>query len=191
MLQHHSIKSFFSAIAITTVVLLGALSCTKEEKITIDAVEDRSETPGLSVKKITTVISDSGITRYRIVTDRMEVFDQAADPYWLFPEGLYFERFAPDLSVDANFECQQARYLEYQKLWEFKGNVRAINLEGHMLETELLYWDEKQKKIYSDKAFRLTRPTGVSTGVGFETNETMTRWSALQTKSDMYVKEEE
>lgn len=175
--------------ATLVVVLLTAVSCAKEEQEKIGAVKDRKVLPGLSVSKITTVISDSGITRYRIVTDKMDVFDKANEPYWDFPKGLYFERFAENLAIDANFRSNYARYYERKKLWEFKDKVKAINLQGQMFETDLLYWDEVNDRIYSDKFIRITRETGVTTGIGFESDESLTRWIIRNPQADIYYKE--
>lgn len=191
--MHRYIKEISKQLttAFLVVVLLVTLSCSKDEKEKIDAVEYRQALPGLSVTKITTVISDSGITRYRIATDKMDVFDKANEPYWDFPKGIYFERFAENLAVDANFRSNKARYYERKKLWEFQGKVKAINLEGDMFETDLLYWDEANGRIYSDKFIRITEERGIYTGVGFESDETMTRWHIKQLEADVYYKEEE
>ena len=165
-------------------------ACTGPKEEEIDAVEDRSTLPGLSVSKITTVISDSGVTRYRIAADDMEIFDRKKEPYWEFKKGLYFERFDHKLKVDANFRSNYAKYYERKRLWEFKGKVKAINIDGQMIESELLFWDQNQKKIYTDKPVKITRLDDITYGAGFESNETMTKWRIKQAQSDIYFKEE-
>lgn len=175
--------------ALLVVVVLFAIACTKEEPDKIEAVKDRKTLPGLSSTKITTVISDSGITRYRIYTDKWDIYDKATEPYWEFSKGLHFERFAENLSVNATFNSKYARYYERKRLWEFKGKVKAINLEGVMFETEILYWDEASDRIYSDKFIRVTRPTMIINGVGFEANQSLTKWRILNPQGPIYVDE--
>ncbi len=51
-----------------------------------------------------------------------------------------------------------------------KGSVVVITREGNRLETEELYWDRKEAKVYSDLAVRLEQKTDVLTGVGFESD---------------------
>ena len=58
-------------------------------------------TPKLKADIITTLISDSGITRYRISAQEWLVFDRDTQPYWDFPKGIYFERFNEEYVVDA------------------------------------------------------------------------------------------
>jgi hypothetical protein len=49
--------------------------------------------------------------------------------------------------------------------------------EGKKLETEQMFWDQQEKKIYSDKFTRMTNPDGVFTGDnGFESDESLTDW---------------
>ena len=175
--------------ALLVVVVLFEVSCSKEAPEKIDAVKDRKILPALSATKITTVISDSGITRYRIYTDKWDIYDRAAEPYWEFSKGIHFERFAENLTINATFSSSYARYYERKSLWEFKGKVKAINLEGVMFETELLYWDESADRIYSDKFIKITRPNMIITGVGFETDQSLTKWKILNPKGPIYIKE--
>lgn len=170
------LKNVATAILVV-VVLFGAAACSKEEAPKLEAVKDRKKLPGLAATKITTVISDSGITRYRIYTDQWDVFDRAAEPYWNFPKGLHFERFDKRLNIDANFHSKTAKYYEYKKLWEFRGNVKAVNIKGEMFETDLLYWDQTQERIYSDKFIRVTQATRVITAYGFESDQSLTKYN--------------
>lgn len=170
------LKNVATAILVV-VVLFGAAACSKEEAPKLEAVKDRKKLPGLAATKITTVISDSGITRYRIYTDQWDVFDRAAEPYWNFPKGLHFERFDKRLNIDANFHSKTAKYYEYKKLWEFRGNVKAVNIKGEMFETDLLYWDQTQERIYSDKFIRVTQATRVITAFGFESDQSLTKYN--------------
>ncbi len=172
------------------IVLCGGVSCKREEAVKIEAVKDRQSLPGLTATKITTVVSDSGITRYRLYADKWEIFDRAQEPYWDFPAGLYFERFDENLAIDAHFQSQTARYYEYKRLWEFKGRVKAVNLEGEMFETDLLYWDEQQERIYSDKFIRVTQKARVITAVGFESDQSLTRYHFKNVQGIMAVDED-
>lgn len=166
-----------TAATLVVVSLFGTVACSKEEAPKLDAVKDRKLLPGLAVTEITTVISDSGITRYRIYTDQWDVYDRAAEPYWNFPKGLHFERFDENLKIDANFHSKKAKYYDYKRLWEFKGNVKAVNIKGEMFETDLLYWDQKQERIYSDKYIRVTQATRVIAATGFESDQSLTRYN--------------
>jgi LPS export ABC transporter protein LptC len=177
--------------AIVVVVVLFLAACSKSDAERIDAVTDRSMTPQLHAENITTLISDSGITRYRINAALWDVYDKAEEPYWEFPLGIYFERFAPDLTVDANIESDYAKYFEKKQLWELKGNVKATNLQGERFESEIMYWDQKNERIYSDTTIVVHREKYIINATGFESNQTLTQYDFYKTTGIIYVDADE
>ena len=77
-------------------VLLCAsvFACQKKGvKLQAEAVLDRKLMPVLEAEEVSTLISDSGIIRYRIEAAKWLVYDKADTPYWEFPEGVYLEKF--------------------------------------------------------------------------------------------------
>ena len=183
------IKNAAAAIFAVALLFYG-IGCSKEEKEKINAIKNRAIIPCLHATEVTTVISDSGITRYRIYTKQWDIFDKAADPYWEFQKGIHLERFNEDLTIDANIHANYAKKMDRQKLWLLKGKVRAINLQGEMFESERLYWNEYDKKIYSDTIVKITKQKQVFTAINFESNEALTRYTFKQLQGTMAVEED-
>lgn len=178
------------AVVLTAIMFLFIACNRKQEADTIDAVEDRTSIPRLDATQVTTVISDSGITRYRISTKEWLIYDKAEEPYWDFPSGIILENFDTDLNVDASIESDYAKFLENPQIWELTGNVVAINLQGEMFETEQLFWDQKAERIYSDSLITITRATSIIWGLGFESNQSMTNYTIRKPQGIFPVKEE-
>ena len=172
------------------VMLFFMIGCSKEKPEKIGAVVDRSKLPRLHATEITTVISDSGITRYRISAPRWDVYDKASQPYWEFPNGIHFERFDLNLKVDANIHSQYAKFNENEQLWELRGKVRATNLQGELFETEHLFWNQREEKIYSDTLIKVTQSSHIITGLGFESNQSMSRYQIKNPQGIFPVNEE-
>ena len=101
-------------------ILFFMPACGRQKAEVIEAVADRKQMPQLHANEITTIISDSGITRYRITAPVWNIFDKAEPPYWEFPDGLHLERFDPELNVDANIHSQYAKNHEKEELWELR-----------------------------------------------------------------------
>lgn len=171
------------------VVLLFLLSCSQKEVDKTAAVIDRSTMPKLHAKEITTVISDSGITRYRISAPQWDVYDRANDPYWEFPKGIHFERFDESLKVDANIHSRYAKFKENEQLWELKGQVRMTNIKGELFETEHLFWNQREERIYSDTIVKITQAVHIINAVGFESNQQMTKYVFRETRGIFPVNE--
>ena len=180
---------------ITRVVLLllicfSVYSCAKKEiRHRASAIADRKAMPALAGDEVTTLISDSGITRYRIKAKKWLVYDKADTPYWEFPEGVYLEKFNLNLEADATVEADYAYYNEPAQRWMLRGNVQAVNLQGEKFETPLLYWDQPSESVYSDSSIVITREASIIKGVGFRSNQEMTQYTILRPTGVFPIKE--
>lgn len=123
---------------------------------------------------VTTFISEAGITRYKLDADVWMVYDRAKEPYWYFPDGIHVEIFTPDFDTEATIVADTAwRYTE-QGLWKLKKNVHIENKVGEQFDSDELYWDEKNGKVYSDAYIEIQRQDSQLKGYGFESNQEMT-----------------
>lgn len=172
----------FSKMSIIFAVMLTCLySCHNKTKVEkVDAVVDRASIPALSADTVVTLISDSGVVRYRIKTPKWEIYDKANPAYWEFVDGVYLDKFNLDLKVQASLEADYAKYNEPEQIWYLRGNVKALNLEGEYFESPELYWNQKTERVYSDSAIKITRETSIITGIGFESNQEMTKYTIRQ-----------
>lgn len=190
---HKNQRSYFISIAVAafaTVMLVFFSSCSEKKAQGLDPV-NTSLVPTIQTEDVVSLISDSGITRYKFQAKEWLMFSKAQSPYWHFPKGIYVEKFDSVFDVDASIEADTAYFWEQKKLWELKGNVKIQNIQNERFETQLLFWDQNAQKIYSDSAIRIERAGGnVIYGKGFVSNEQMTKWDILQTSADLYIKED-
>ena len=172
-------------------LLFCIVSCNKDDKPEkIAAVVDRSAMPRLHATDITTLISDSGITRYRISAPCWNVYDKANQPYWEFPQGIHFERFDLNLRVVANIQSEYAKFNENEQLWELRKNVRMTNIQGQLFETNQLYWNQREERFYSDSLIKITDATHIIKGIGFESNQNITNYHIRKTQGIFPVDKE-
>ena len=165
-------------------------ACTKKDvHQRTGAIEDRKAMAVLEGDEVTTLISDSGITRYRITAPKWLVFDKADTPYWEFPKGIYLEKFNMELEAEATVEADYAYYNEPAQRWTLIGNVKALNLQGEQFETPLLYWDQKEESVYSDSSIVITREVSIIQGIGFRSNQEMTQYTILRPTGVFPIKE--
>ena len=162
-------------IVLMTVVMLFLYSaCNNKDKNLVDIKYDPEVTPSMSTDSVITLISDSGVTRYKLVADNWQVFDKAKEPYWYFPEGIYLERFDSLFQVEAKILADSAWNYTEKRLWRLKGNVDIRNMEGEVFLSDELFWDQKEGKVYSDKYIEIKRGDTELKGYGFESNQEMT-----------------
>ena len=163
-----------TTIAAMVVMSLFFVSCKEKDENLVPFNYDPEQVPTMVTDSVTTLISDSGVTRYKLVADEWRVFDKAAEPYWFFPQGIYLERFTPDFSIEATVKADTAWYFSKKDLWQLKKNVHVENMRGEVFDSEELYWDQKNEKVYSDSYIEIKRGVTEIKGYGFESNQAMT-----------------
>ena len=156
-------------------------SCSGKGKNLADAISENDTLPSMNSLGVTTLISDSGITRYKIVTEEWIINDKKNPPYWAFEKGVYLEKFDTLFHIDASIKADTAYYYEKKKIWELRSNVQIQSQRGDKFETELLFWNEKEEKIYSDKYIRISQEDKIITGYGFESDQNLTEYQIKNT----------
>ena len=158
-------KSMSITIVLGTIVMLLLFpSCGGKKKITGDAITERDSMAVMQTSGVTTLISDSGVTRYRVNTEEWLVFDRKKPSYWAFEKGVYLEQFDSIFHIEASIKADTAYYYDKERLWKLIGNVDIQNRKGERFNTELLYWNEATQKVYSDKFIRIQQPDRIITG---------------------------
>ena len=159
---------------VAIVMLFFYTACGSKDKDLVEINYDLKTTPSMITDSVTALISDSGITRYKLVADIWAVYDKAEDPYWYFPEGIYLERFDSLFQVEAKILADTAWNYTDKKLWRLKGNVDIRNMQGEMFLSDELFWDQQKQTVYSDKYIQIKRGATELKGYGFESNQQMT-----------------
>lgn len=180
-------KTYNQTIGITivcwTIVMLFTFSsCSSRKKELAGAILERDSLPGMKTTGVTTLVSDSGITRYRVTTEEWLIFDKKNPPYWAFEKGVYLEKFDSLYRVDASIKADTAYYYERKKLWELKGHVSVRSIKGEKFDTQQLFWDQNTEKVYSDQFIRIEQEDKIITGYGFESNQQMTKYVIRNTE---------
>ena len=172
------------------VMLVLFAGCSRNRQPVTDAITNRDSVPVMVTRDVSTYVSDSGVVRYKIVTDEWQVFDRLDPSRWAFEQGIYLEKFNNDLSVEAVIVADTAYYYDKQELWELRGNVHIENEQDEQFDTQLLFWNQKTKRVYSDLYIRIRQQKRIITGIGFTSNQDFTNYTIRQTQGIFPVKEE-
>lgn len=172
------------------IMLLSFSACSGGKKKLGAAITKRDSLPVLDTRGITMLISDSGVTRYCIKTDLWLIYDRKSPSYWAFEKGLYLEKFDSVFHVEASIKSDTAYYYDKQRLWKLMGHVVIKNIKGEKFKTQLLYWDENSRKVYSDKSIRIEQLDRIITGKGFESDQQMTVYTIHKPEGVFFVKDE-
>lgn len=159
------------------VAAIAVIACRDEVKSVVDHDTDPETVPTVLSRNVKTLISDSGITQYRITTKLWYIYSLATKPYWFFPEGLYLEQFDEKFNTAASIQCDSAKYFVDNKLWRLDGNVRIWNVNKELILTNQLFWSQRDQKVYSDSFIHIEKADRTLEGYGFVSNERMTTYT--------------
>jgi LPS export ABC transporter protein LptC len=179
-----------TAIALWAIVLLFCFSsCSRDKKQFTGAVTSRDSTSVLTTRGITSVVSENGIIKYRIKSDEWMVFDRMDPPYHSFEKGVQLEVFDSLMQVGSLIKADTAYFFTETELWKLIGNVHAENVDGEIFDTQLLFWDQKKRNVYSDSTIRIQQDNQIIIGRGFESNQDFTKYTIRKTEGVIPVKE--
>ena len=179
-------QTYLKTLNITAAFLAAVMfvlfpACSGKDKKLTEAIAENDTLPSMKSLGVTTLISDSGITRYKIVAEEWLIYDKKNPPYWAFEKGVYLEKFDTLFRIDASIKADTAYYHEKKKLWELKGHVQILSQRGDKFQTDLLFWDEKKEKVYSDKFIQIEQEDKIIKGYGFESNQDLTEYEIKNT----------
>ena len=101
------------------------------------------------------------------------------------------EKFDTLFQIEASIEADTAYFYDKEELWKLMGNVHIQNLKGEKFDTDLLYWDQRKGRVWSDQFIRIEQPDRIITGRGFESNQEMTVYTIHKPEGIFYVDEQE
>ena len=171
-----------TTFAVVVMLLLFMASCGKENKEVVEVTFDPENTYTLRTTDVSSLISDSGITRYRMNAKEWLVFGKAKEPYSYFPQGVYVEKFDSLFNVEASVKADTAYYWDKKGLYKLIGHVGILSQEGKKLDTSILYFDQKEDQIYTDEYFELEEGDKIITGIGFKSNQNMTKYKIFNSQ---------
>ena len=133
------------------------------------------ETPVQIVDNMFVVHSENGNIQMRMEADLMERYESDSLSYELFPEGFAVFAYTDDGALETEILSDNARHLKYKdgrESWEAFGSVLVKNLiKQEVMETDTLYWDQKNEKIYTHCYVKLYSPDGFMQGYGMESDQ--------------------
>lgn len=162
------------------VLLIGASACTEERKIDVAASLNTKKMATMTTQNVATLISDSGVVQYKIVSPLWQVYDEVDTPYWIFPKGLYLQKYDRMFHVVATVAADSARYLKDLRIWKLMGHVEMTKVPKDLFQSERLFWDQRRGIIYSDTFIHIETTTHVLEGIGFESDEKLSSYRILK-----------
>jgi len=176
------------------VPLLGMtmlFSCKKNDVEVVNNLTRSDSLPMQSIYNLETIYSDSARKKIQVMAPLVNRFlSEDENNKIVFPEGIRVFFFDRNEEIESWLSSKHAIYYEKEALWEASDSVVTQNSKGEILNTELLYWNEKEERIYSPKYVQITTRDEVIFGEGFESDQSFTYWNITKVKGTIYQEAE-
>ncbi|MBS4071278.1 MAG: LPS export ABC transporter periplasmic protein LptC [Algoriphagus sp.] len=118
--------------------------------------------------------SDSAVHRSEVTAARQLDF---ANGNMEFPEGIAIKIFTPEGLLETTMTADRGYFLRDQNLYRGEGNVQIHNLiKDQRLQTEEIFWNQAQKKIYTEKFVTIQERQTIFNGTGMEADDTFSNY---------------
>lgn len=160
-------------IATATAVAFVIYSC--KGKLAQADSKTLGESPVQTVDSMFIVQSENGIMKMRAEAPLMEKYENDSLSYEIFPKGFSVYGYTDDGLLETNIRADNAIHLKHtdgSEKWEAYGNVVIKNLiNKEVMETDTIYWDQKNERIYTHRYVRMYSPSGFIQGYGMESDQ--------------------
>ena len=96
------VRKMEGRLILAAIILTVFTACSSEvQEHTAPAIHDRDSVSMMTSYGVNTLISDSGVIKYRIVTERWDVNTVRNPSRWTFEKGIFFEQFDEKFHVQA------------------------------------------------------------------------------------------
>lgn len=159
------------AIALVAVAFV-VISCKSRLKTTS---MDLSDHPVQVVNDMYVVQTDKGKMQMRVQAEVMERYQNDSVNWEVFPNGFRVYSYNEEGDLETEIVADQARHTKPrvgQELWAAYNNVKIRNLiNRELMETDTLYWDPNNERIYTDCYVSILSPSGFMQGYGMESDQ--------------------
>ena len=171
------------AICIATVFF----SC-KDNYEDVKRMHKVSIEPASVAEQINLKYTDSGIVQVHLMGKKMLDYSNKEFSYTTFPEGVTVHFFHED-ATKTILKSDHAVIYDQTELIDLRGNVKITMNDGKILEAAQLYWDRRNKWLFTNEPYKyIGEDGGYNIGQGgFDANEDFTIFSSLYNDGEQYI----
>lgn len=156
-------KAVFVFLLPLLALLVGCESNFKEvQKVHFSEFVPSGEADGINLK-----YTDSGRITSVLISPKMREFSSVSFPFTEFPKGIDVTLY--DAKGKRTFiQSDYATSYKSTNIIDLEGHVKIRSEAGQILQTEQLFFDQKNEWFFTDKDFTFTDPKGISNGKGID-----------------------
>lgn len=129
--------------------------------------------------------SDSAVVRSEIKAPKQLEFSNGNIE---FPEGIDIQFFEVDGTLSTTMTADKGYFLKTENIYKGIGNVQVKNLlKDQRLQSEELYWNPTDKKIYTETFVTIQERQTLFNGTGMEADESFSKYKLKKVRDSRTV----
>lgn len=137
-------------VAVFSVAIFFILQSCEEDIIATNNQNKNKNFPSRVIYNANIIQKDSGFVKIKFKAPILEEYEFIDTPYIEVKKGLYLEFFDKKKpNTPGTLKANYAKFIEKKDFYEAKGNVKVVNNEGQTFVMNSIYWDRKNRKMYT------------------------------------------
>ena len=154
-------------IAITFIVILTISSSCDDNFKEIQKSTFSEFSPSGEADSINLKYTDSGRIKSVLISAKMLDYGTVEFPFTEFPVGINVTMY-DEKGTKTYITSKYAVTFKNTDLIDLQGSVKISNDSGQLLETDQLYFDQKNEWFFTEKPYKFSDPKGTSKGEGLD-----------------------
>ena len=160
------VQKFYIKVVVTVFAVTLFFGCESNFK-EIQKSNFSEFVPSSDADMVNLKYTDSGRITAILVSSKMLDYASISFPFTEFPKGIdvtLYDKKAKKTFIKSNYAISY----KGSGIIDLQGKVKISTEDGQMLETEQLYFDQKNDWFFTERRFKFTDPKGVSNGQGID-----------------------
>ncbi|WP_416444610.1 LPS export ABC transporter periplasmic protein LptC [Leeuwenhoekiella sp. A16] len=183
------IKSQYILLKLVTAFAVTLFFSCANKSGEIQRFRQKADGPSAEGEGIVLKYTDSGKVVATLRTPYMLDYSMSDFPYQEFPRGVEVT-FVDDNKKENFITSDYAIRYKSNDLIDLRRNVVLITSDSTILNASQLFWDQKNKWVFTDKPYTIRFPDGsLNNGNMFDSSEDFKIFISLDNQSKMYLKD--
>lgn len=162
ILKHINYKNI--AAFLSFAIFFSLVSC--DEDLAKSTGKKKVNFPSQIINGANIIQRDSGFVKVRATAALIEKYELIDTPYIVARKGIFIQFFDKKKpNKPGTIKAKYAKIIEKKEFYEARGNVRIVTNEGQIFATQSVFWNKKDKRMYTSDTVFVTDKDG-STLVG-------------------------
>jgi LPS export ABC transporter protein LptC len=174
---------------LSLLVLLSACSRTEEEKARLKQFEESG--PMREAFNVRFLFSEQAILQAELTAPHAVETTEDEQDVRLFDRGLNLLFYTPEGERKSELIADNGKFRNQFKEAEVWGNVVMVNEKGDKMETEKLFWDKVEDRLYTPEFVKIRTESEIIFGDSMIANTDFTEYRIFNIRGAISLKDEE